>query len=293
MDLENSFLNAITESFKAYNEHGARSNKKLMPIHKWFAEVIENKLGDKYYTKCLGNGGEYKLNGKYYPKNLDISIFNKETNKLISTISFKFVTSNYKQNANNYFENLLGETANIRRVNVGFAHFLVLRRHTPYYTKNKGNLRGELKKIELISERDLMKYIKLYNDLNFPHKPDVLGIALIDFDNNENAYFVDLDSMKISEEDIGKINKILEKAGFSNEKINEINKKLKEVGFSEADIKEIEKELKKAKIPKKDIKEINKFLNNIGFSEKGIKALNEMSLNKFIKRVVGLCQLMD
>ena len=138
-----------------------------------------------------------------------------------------------------------------------------------------------------------MKYIKLYNDLNFPHKPDVLGIALIDFDNNENAYFVDLDSMKISEEDIGKINKILEKAGFSNEKINEINKKLKEVGFSEADIKEIEKELKKAKIPKKDIKEINKFLNNIGFSEKGIKALNEMSLNKFIKRVVGLCQLMD
>ena len=135
MDLENSFLNAISESFKAYNKYGARSNKKLIPIHKWFAEVIESRLGNKYYTRCLGNGGEHKLNGKYYPKDLDISIFNKETDKLVATISFKFVTSNYKQNANNYFENLLGETANIRRVNVGFAHFLVLRGHTLYITQ--------------------------------------------------------------------------------------------------------------------------------------------------------------
>ncbi len=85
---------------------------------------------------------------------------------------------------------------------------------------------GKLKKIEVISEKDLMKYIKLYNDLDFPHKPNVLGIVLIDFDDNENAYFVDLDSMEFSEE----------------------------------------------------TKNILK---------------NEVSLNKFIKRVVGLCQLMD
>lgn len=71
-----------------------------------------------------------------------------------------------------------------------------------------------------------MKYIKLYNDLDFPHKPNVLGIVLIDFDDNENAYFVDLDSMEFSEE----------------------------------------------------TKNILK---------------NEVSLNKFIKRVVGLCHLMD
>ncbi len=226
MDLENSFLNAISESFKAYNKHGPRSNKKLIPIHKWFAKVIESKLGDGYYTRCLDNGGEYKLKGKYYSKDLDITIFSKERDKLIATISFKFVTSNYKQNANNYFENLLGETANIRRVNVGFAHFLVLRGHTPYYTKNAGNLKGELKKTEVISEKDLIKYIKLYTDLDFPHKPNILGIVLIDFDNNENAYFVDLDNMEFSEE----------------------------------------------------TKQILK---------------DEISLNKFIKRVVGLCQYMD
>jgi len=164
--MKNSFLRAISKTFRAYNAFGARSNKKLIPVHKWFAEVIESKLGKGYSVKSLGKDGEFKLDGKYYPKTLDISIFKNQ--KIIATISFKFVTSNYKQNSNNYFENLLGETANIRRVNVGFAHFLVLRARTPYYDKNKGNLRGNEKKIEILNENNLAKYVKLFNDLDFP-----------------------------------------------------------------------------------------------------------------------------
>lgn len=39
------------------NESGARSNKKLIPIHNWFAKYLENNLG---------KGGEANLNGKYY-----------------------------------------------------------------------------------------------------------------------------------------------------------------------------------------------------------------------------------
>lgn len=142
--MKDSFLIAISKTFRNYNTFGARSNKKLIPIHKWFAEIIESKLGKGYSVKSLGKGGEFKVDGKYYPKTLDISIFKNQ--KIIATISFKFITSNYKQNSNNYFENLLGETANIRRVNIGFAHFLVLRAHTPYYDKNKGNLRGQEKR---------------------------------------------------------------------------------------------------------------------------------------------------
>ena len=138
------------------------------------------------------------MGGKYYSKTLDISILKNE--KIITTVSFKFVTSNYKQNSNNYFENLLGETANIRRVNVGFAHFLVLRARTPYYDKNKGNLRGKEKKIEILNENNISKYIKLFQDLDFPHKPEVLGMAIIDFDKNKNAYFDDLKNLKISNE---------------------------------------------------------------------------------------------
>jgi len=198
--MKNSFLKAISQTFKAYNTFGARSNKKLLSIHLWFAQVIEKKLGKGYSVRSLGKGGEAVLDGKYYPKTLDISILKGE--KIIATISFKFVTSNYKQNSNNYFENLLGETANIRRVNVGFAHFLVLRAHTPYYDKNKGNLRGKEKKTEIISENDLSKYIKLFNDLDFPHKPEVLGMAIIDFDNKGVAYFEKLENRGLTKETI-------------------------------------------------------------------------------------------
>ncbi len=198
--MENSFLKAILKTFLDYNTFGARSNRKLLPIHLWFAEVIEKKLGNGYSVRSLGKGGEAVLDAKYYPKTLDISILKGD--KIITTISFKFATSNYKQNSNNYFENLLGETANIRRVNVGFAHFLVLRAHTPYYDKNRGNLRGKEKKTEIINENDLSKYIKLFNDLDFPHKPEVLGMAIIEFDNKGLAYFEKLENLGLKKETI-------------------------------------------------------------------------------------------
>ena len=196
--ITNSFLKAITKTFFAYNKFGARSTKKLLPIHKWFAEITENKLGKGYSVRGLGKGGELVLDGKYYPKRLDISIL--KSKKIITTISFKFVTSNYKQNTNNYFENLLGETANIRRVDVGFAHFLVLRSRTPYYDKNKGGKRGKEKRIEILSEKDLTKYIKLFKDLDFPHKPEVLGMVIVDFDSKGVAYFKNINNLALSDE---------------------------------------------------------------------------------------------
>lgn len=200
-NLQNKFIKAINASFAAYNKKGgARSNKKLIPIHKFLSETILEKLKNSYSIKSLGigDGKEATINGKYYPKNLDIAIFKND--KIIATVSFKFVTSNYKQNANNYFEGLMGETANIRRQNTGFAHFLVLRGHTPYYSKNKGNLRGKQKGIEIISEKHLQKYIKLFNDMDFPHKPDLMGVCLLDFNKNKKAKLVNLDDFDFSVE---------------------------------------------------------------------------------------------
>jgi len=198
---QNKFLKAINASFIAYNKKGgARSSKKLVPIHKFLSETILGKLKDGYFIKSLGigDGKEATVDGKYYPKDLDIAIFKND--KIIATVSFKFITSNYKQNANNYFENLMGETANIRRQNIGFAHFLVLRGHTPYFSKNKGNLRGKEMKTEIIKERDLQKYIKLFKDMDFPHKPDLMGICLLDFDTNNSSKFVNLDDLDFSSE---------------------------------------------------------------------------------------------
>lgn len=198
---QDKFLKAINTSFVAYNKKGgARSSKKLIPIHKFLSEAILEKLEKGYSIKSLGvgDGKEATIDGKYYPKDLDIAIF--KNNKIIATVSFKFVTSNYKQNANNYFENLMGETANIRRVNIGFAHFLLLRGHTPYFSKNKHNLRGKEMKTEIIKEKDLQKYIKLFKDMDFPHKPDLMGICLLDFDQKGKAKIVNLNDFDFSTE---------------------------------------------------------------------------------------------
>lgn len=213
-NLQAKFIRAINASFAAYNKRGgARSNKKLTPIHRFLSETVSEKLGDGYVIKSLGigDGREAIIDGKYYPKNLDIAVF--RNGQIVATISFKFVTSNYQQNANNYFENLMGETANIRRNNIGFAHFLMLRGHTPYYSKNKDNLRGKEKKIEIISEKHLQKYIKLFRDMDFPHKPDLLGICLVDFNRNKKAAKVNLDIFDFSAE-----TKSLLKNEFSLEK---------------------------------------------------------------------------
>ena len=185
--LETAFFKALGESFKAYScPGGARSNKKIIPLHGFFANELRNKLGRKYSVKSLGinEGKEHKARGKYYDKSLDVAVILKE--KLIATVSIKFVTSNYKQNSNNYFEGLLGETANLRREGVGFAHFLVLRGITPYYSKASGNIKGKEQKKEVLSEKDLQKYVRLFHDIDFPHKPDILGIGLVDI-NEENC----------------------------------------------------------------------------------------------------------
>lgn len=201
MTLKSDFLIAIKQSFIAYNKRGgARSNKKLIPIHKFLSETISGNLGKNYSIKSLGigNGKEFKFDGKYMPKNLDVAVFKNDD--LVATVSFKFVTSNYKQNANNYFENLLGETANIRRKNVGFAHFFVIRGHTPYFSKNSGNLRGKKVKTEILNENNLRKYVRLFLDIDFPHKPDLLGIAVLDFDDSGNPYFVNLNDFDFSDQ---------------------------------------------------------------------------------------------
>ena len=199
-DLETKFIEAINNSYEEYKERGARSTAKLKPVHSFIAQYINNilnrKEGNKYKIYSLGfnEGKEYQIDGKYYPKKEDIVVLVDENP--IVVISFKFVTSNYAQNSNNYFENLLGETANIRRVNVGFAHLLILRAHTPYYDKNSGNKRGNLKKTELLTQKEIDKYVKLFEDNDYPHKPDVLGILIVDNSaNKERLIKADLENL--------------------------------------------------------------------------------------------------
>jgi len=57
-NLQDKFIKAINISFAAYNKRGgARSNKKLIPIHKFLSETILGKLKKGYLIKSLGIGG--------------------------------------------------------------------------------------------------------------------------------------------------------------------------------------------------------------------------------------------
>ena len=64
----------------------------------------------------------------------------------------------------------------------------------------------KLKKVEILGEHHLQKYIKLFKDLDFPHKPEVLGIAIVDFDEKGKVLFADLNDLELSPNTIKIIN---------------------------------------------------------------------------------------
>jgi len=203
-NLEKDFIQALNDAYEEYNKKGSRSNARVKPTHSFIANYLDSILNKdsnikyKIYSLGVDDNKEYTIDGKYYPKREDIVVLVND--KPIVAISFKFVASNYAQNSNNYFENLLGETANIRLVNVGFAHLLILRAHTPYYDKNLGNKRGNLIKTETLTEEHIEKYVKLFMDGDYPHKPDVLGILIVDDDkNNEHLVKADLKALNFKD----------------------------------------------------------------------------------------------
>ena len=110
-----TFLQVISESFNKFLSSGSsRSTAKLKPLHGAIANDIAFRLGNDYhvFSQGYGKGKETKIKGRYMDKMVDITI--KKDNITIAGIAIKFVMQNYSQNSNNYFENMLGETANIR-----------------------------------------------------------------------------------------------------------------------------------------------------------------------------------
>jgi len=174
---EQELIKALESSFKAYKDYGARSTAKLKPLHKFLAETLKKIFGNEYSIHFLGEESkEMTIEGKYYPKDIDITV--AQDGKPVFCLGIKFVTSNYKQNANNYFENMMGETANIQAIgNLPYAQLLILRQETPYYLKNETETPS---KIEIINDKDIAKYLKLIFDTPQAHRPYYLGIQLID-----------------------------------------------------------------------------------------------------------------
>ncbi|MCF1354844.1 hypothetical protein LH651_01000 [Mycoplasma hominis] len=175
-----NFLEALKESFITYLSTSPRSNEKLKVLHGFIASDLQKKLGNEYEVKSLGYkiGKESFIDGRYMSKKVDITI--EKSNKPIAGIAVKFVMSNYSQNSNNYFENMLGETANIRSKNIPYFQIFIIPEIIPYYKKT-----GDISKWENITENNIDKYILMSKDNvdNFYHIPNKTLFAIINFGN--------------------------------------------------------------------------------------------------------------
>ena len=171
------FLTVITESFKTYLSKGSsRSTAKLKSLHGHIAKDLSELFGKEYVIKSQGYGNdkEETINGRYYPKNVDITV--SKNGKPVAGYAIKFVMRNYSQNSNNYFENMLGETANIRSNSIPYFQIFIIFEKVPYY-KNK----GEFSKYDIISKHNMEKYFALSKDdpNSFYHTPDKTLIVLL------------------------------------------------------------------------------------------------------------------
>ncbi|MBC7330276.1 hypothetical protein H5T88_07965 [bacterium] len=183
------FYNAIKESYFKYLLFGDRSEEKLKPLHAWVGNTIKMVIPDLYDVYFL-NGKEVQTEGEYYTKIIDVAIVRKEVKvikrrvgfksvfyipEIEMAVSIKFITSNFKQNANNYFENLLGECANLRARGIKFGHFVVFRDKIPYFERG-----GKIRNWEILNDDDINKYIKLFQAREkFFHAPNLIGIEII------------------------------------------------------------------------------------------------------------------
>lgn len=188
--INEEFLKVLEESFKIYLNTSSRSNEKLKILHSFIANSLQDKLNQYKLSRSLnytihslgiGDGKEITIDGRYMPKNVDITI--KLNDKVVAGIAVKYVMSNYKQNANNYFENMLGETANIRTQGISYYHIVILFEELPYYTT-----KGEIYKWEKLDEHNIEKYRILSTDNPdiFFHTPNKTLLYVIRYDKNEN-----------------------------------------------------------------------------------------------------------
>jgi hypothetical protein len=210
-------LEIVYKSLKRFLETHPRSYEKLKPLHGGIKEDllnIINSLGIKDINLISldnNNTSEDVIEGRYYNKAVDISI--RKNQIPIGAIAVKFVMNNYKQNANNYFENMLGETANIRTANIPYFQVLILFEKMPYF-KNGGKLAHWE---EISKDTHLKKYIKLSKDNvnEYYHTPILTLFTILSLPK------------EITEDET-----ILNKNDFNNKLLNLINNNKLQLDFS-------------------------------------------------------------
>ena len=202
------FLKVISNSFCRFLQRGtSRSTDKLKPLHGAIACDLHSMLGAGYEVISQGYGidREARIQGRYMEKWVDITV--KKEDKVVAGIAVKFVMQNYSQNSNNYFENMLGETANIRANKCPYFQIFIILDRIPYYKKDSEK---SVQKWETFTEHNAEKYVILSKDNldSFFHTPNKTLIYVIHIPDNPELstrrqymdYYSNLDfSVTISE----------------------------------------------------------------------------------------------
>lgn len=181
------FLNIVKQSFETYLRiNTSRSTAKLKSLHGSIAKDLQNKLGNEFSVRSQGFGDDREtcIKGRYYDKRIDIAI--TRNSKEVAGVSVKFVMRNYSQNSNNYFEGMLGETANIRTNNIPYFQIFIVFDKVPYYERN-----GKFKKYDKILQHNIQKYIALSKDnpQKYFHTPDKTLVVLLKLKEDTEVRF--------------------------------------------------------------------------------------------------------
>ena len=141
--LEQRFLQAIQLSCQKVIEYGVRSSEKTKVLHGWVQDELKRELGDEFVftgqTPDSVKKDEANVAGMYYGKDVDVLI--ARDGQELGVVSIKFVISNYWQNSINYFEQQVGETANLRRKNIVYGNLFCVTNPIPY-KRRSGESRG-------------------------------------------------------------------------------------------------------------------------------------------------------
>ncbi|MDO4997129.1 MAG: hypothetical protein Q4E16_00625 [Neisseria sp.] len=172
------FLHCIKTSFLKFLQTNSRSNEKLKVLHGAIASDLATRLGKDYRVQSLGfaNEKEGKIAGRYMDKKVDIVVSNAQE-QAVAGMGVKFVMQNYAQNANNYFESMLGETANIQSNHLPYFQLFIIPYQLPYYSNT-----GAFMKWENLSSHHLAKYRMLSQDnsTTWAHTPTKTLLYLLD-----------------------------------------------------------------------------------------------------------------
>ena len=155
------------------NKNSTRSPMITLELHSYIKDLCQSYLGIDYEVICQ-DSKEYKANGIFSLKNLDIAIL--KNNEPVGAIEVKAIRQSYNKNANNYFENMIGETANLRLAGIKVCQVILL-----------PDIVWDSSKLEYQTNGDtqLLKYKKLMDlDITQSIRPNKLLLWYVSVDYN-------------------------------------------------------------------------------------------------------------